>query len=569
MTSVLELDLRVRAARRVSTVLSRGGFSIVGKLRGSGRADVSICLPEGARRIDDLVVLRALALAEGPDAPSGALPVELELAASIYHDNIVRTLGTGWEAGRPFIVSEYLEGTTLRRLLRWLGSRGQRLANPELSRILVAIIAAVEHADRSVKKPHARALVHHVISADDVFVTYSGDVKLLGFKPPRPRAEDERAQPGEDAALDALLSTQQSPELAAVLATIGARVSATSILGLWQSVQTLLAWQTELGTDGRNELAAVMSAVMPEGRASRRAQLEAACARALRARQLTAERGALSDDAPVSGYRVREVASRDVLPPPLPRIEVDAAILPPPLPPSKLEVTVTPWPSVTVDTTITRSPFPWVEAPLIELPASPSAAPGGPLEAVSLEAVPQGEPSPFAQFAFSRARRGWLPWVLAGVPLLCLAVAFAVHADVRAASRTVEVTTAALRPAVPGEPSPVSSNAAPGAVRATPPAEARRGRWKDGDRPLGSPARTAASVRQAPGYLTLDTTPPSSVTLGTRDLGATPLRQLELPAGSHVLELRNEKLGIAASVVVNVPSGQTAQRHIELEPSVR
>jgi hypothetical protein len=199
--------------------------------------------------------------------------------------------------------------------------------------------------------------------------------------------------------------------------------------------------------------------------------------------------------------------------------------------------------------------------------ASPSAAPGGPLEAVSLETFPTPQPSPFAHFAFSQARRTGLPWPLvAGLAMLGLVAAFVVRGNVRTASRAVETTTASLHAAPPGaERQGALSGAVPSeTTRSTPSGDARRGRWKDGDKPLGAPARTEAAVRQAPGYLTLDTSIPVSVTVGTRALGETPLRQVELTAGSHVLELRNAKLGIAASVVVNIPSGQTAQRHIEL-----
>ena len=69
----------------------------------------------------------------------------------------------------------------------------------------------------------------------------------------------------------------------------------------------------------------------------------------------------------------------------------------------------------------------------------------------------------------------------------------------------------------------------------------------------------------APGFLTLDTTPWSAVSAGGTPLGQTPLVKVELPPGSHLLELANEELGIATSVLVEITSGITTVRRIGLE----
>lgn len=283
-----------------------GRYSIIGKLRSQGRADISIGLPRGARSVEQLVVIKTLAPAtlEGGERE---LPPEIELSSILYHDNLVRTLGVGYEAERHFVVSEYLEGTTLRRLLRWLSERGQKLPNAAVARILLAIFAAVEHADRAAETPEARAIVHQPIGAEDVFVTYDGAVKLLGFKSEPARVAAAGGAPSASpAAVDDLLSNQQSPELATVLARIGKRVPSAAVVGLWQIARMLQLWLAdELGSDGRAELATVMAGVLPEGRAQRRAQLATACGRVLRASDASAESDhAPADVPPVSGCRI-------------------------------------------------------------------------------------------------------------------------------------------------------------------------------------------------------------------------------------------------------------------------
>jgi hypothetical protein len=303
MHSVSGFDALRSGTHRVPGSLLCSRYSIIGKLRSQGRADISIGLPRGALAVQDLVVIKTLA-SDPLERAEREMPPEIELASTLQHDNLVRTLGVAHEADRHIIVSEYLEGTTLRRLLRWLSDRGQRLPNAAIARILLGIFAAVEHADRSAETAEARALVHQPIVAEDVFVTYDGAVKLLGFKPERARVAAAGAV--TRAAVDDLLSNQHSPELAAVLARIGTRGPSATVIGQWQVARMLQLWQAdELESDGRAEFAAVMAGVLPEGRAQRRAQLATACARVLRANEAAVEAGnLLSEPPPLSGYRI-------------------------------------------------------------------------------------------------------------------------------------------------------------------------------------------------------------------------------------------------------------------------
>jgi len=143
-----------------------------------------------------------------------------------------------------------------RRLLRWLAARDEKLPDAAVTRILLGLFAAVEHANHWARSPQARALVHQPIDAADVFISYAGEVKVLGFKPARARdatalGEPAAVPPVEPAAVDELLSTQRSPELGAALARIGNRVSAASLIGLWQVARMLREWQhSELRSNG-------------------------------------------------------------------------------------------------------------------------------------------------------------------------------------------------------------------------------------------------------------------------------------------------------------------------------
>lgn len=77
-------------------------------------------------------------------------------------------------------------------------------------------------------------------------------------------------------------------------------------------------------------------------------------------------------------------------------------------------------------------------------------------------------------------------------------------------------------------------------------------------------AMEAAPAEEA-GFLTLDTIPWSEVRLGSRNLGTTPLRRIELPAGSHTLTLVNPERGLRTRYQVTIRAGQTVTRRVGLE----
>jgi eukaryotic-like serine/threonine-protein kinase len=612
MKSALEFDARVAVARRLPFAPLVDRYSIVGKLRSAGRAEVSIGLPLAARSSDELVVIKAYA-SRGEEVgaidPGVEIPPEVDVASTPRHDNLARVFECGWEAGRHFIVSEYLEGTTLRRLLIWLAAREEKLPDAAVSRILLGLFAAVEHANHWARTPQARALVHQPVDATDVFITYAGEVKVLGFKPPRARdaAAPGECAAGEPAAVDELLSTQRSPALGAALARIGNRVSANSLIGLWQVARMLKDWQShELHSNGLTELAEVMARVQPEGRAARRKRLDVAVARVVRAR----DEAEPIDGAPVSGYRVAG-ASDAIIIGPRPRLREADAGEPVPIARSAEAIShlqrVRLLPPPLAAGLAPQRPLPRAQPLPPALTTQPPAAPSA-LTAPSPSALAADWPSTLAaqllplvppRASARAARRRSMPWASLVVLAAGLTAALLVA---RHRGERVEPTAQApagpapARLALPAEPSvePASSaiaSASPAASESSP----ARGRDTPRPKPAGAPARTAAppgadptpgpasrsSSREAragsasiaralapasaPGFLTLDTTPWSAVSTGGAPLGQTPLVKVELPPGQHLLELSNEELGIATSILVEIASGVTTVRRIGLE----
>jgi Tol biopolymer transport system component len=94
---------------------------------------------------------------------------EAQAAGSLNHPNILVIFHIGMHEGAPYIVSELLEGETLR----------ERMAGGALPQ-RKAIDYALQTA-RGLAAAHEKGIVHRDIKPDNVFVTNDGRVKILDF----------------------------------------------------------------------------------------------------------------------------------------------------------------------------------------------------------------------------------------------------------------------------------------------------------------------------------------------------------------------------------------------------
>jgi hypothetical protein len=81
------------------------------------------------------------------------------------------------------------------------------------------------------------------------------------------------------------------------------------------------------------------------------------------------------------------------------------------------------------------------------------------------------------------------------------------------------------------------------------------------------PVAPVASPRPAVefGFLTLDTTPWSTVMVDGAPLGQTPLVRAKLPVGPHVLTLVTSGHGVATTYQVTIEAGKTSVRRLGLD----
>jgi len=146
-------------------------FELGERIGGGATADVHRAFD---RELDREVVVRILrADAAADEEYVERFQREAEAASDIRHPNVVEVLDHGVMDGRPFLVRELVQGSTLEELLDRRGALPE-----EEGRALAEQIA------RGLEAAHARGVLHRDLNTGRVFVTPEGTAKVADFGMP-------------------------------------------------------------------------------------------------------------------------------------------------------------------------------------------------------------------------------------------------------------------------------------------------------------------------------------------------------------------------------------------------
>ncbi len=95
---------------------------------------------------------------------------EVEVTRRVQSPHVVRMVGYGVREGRPYVAMEYVEGRTLRDILRERG----KLDWPEAKALLRQVALGLGAA-------HAVGVVHRDVKPSNILVTVDGTAKLVDF----------------------------------------------------------------------------------------------------------------------------------------------------------------------------------------------------------------------------------------------------------------------------------------------------------------------------------------------------------------------------------------------------
>lgn len=126
-----------------------------------------------------------------------SLEHEAAITARLEHPHLVRTLGLDDEDGQRALVLEYVDGTTLARILSGLQAEGRRLSTGTAIRVVVDVLDALAHAHAATDASgRPLGLVHRDVNPCNVLVARDGTVKLTDFGIARSRAARARTRTG-------------------------------------------------------------------------------------------------------------------------------------------------------------------------------------------------------------------------------------------------------------------------------------------------------------------------------------------------------------------------------------
>ena len=144
-----------------------GPYEVVALLGAGGMAEVY--------RAKDTRLGRDVAIKVMSEALGGDRPLverfgrEAKLAASVAHPNVVALHDVGFHEGKPYFVTELLQGESLR----------ERLAKGPIP--LAKVLEWATQMAQGLAAAHERGIIHRDLKPENIFLTRDGHVKVLDF----------------------------------------------------------------------------------------------------------------------------------------------------------------------------------------------------------------------------------------------------------------------------------------------------------------------------------------------------------------------------------------------------
>lgn len=582
-----------------------GRYVLVTPLARGGMAQIWLARQPGLHGFEKVVAIkRMIGGLDGNEEYERMFLTEARLAAQLNHANIVQILDLGQHDGSYYIVMEYLEGESLATLKRLAKQENTPLPDALLARLLTLAAAGLQAAHTAIGldgKP--LGIVHRDVSPQNLVVSADGSLKVVDFG--IAKASEHTTKSGKLKGKAAYMAPEQALGEAVdartdvyalgvvafelfsdgrlfpgmtdleVLRLVAARAPLPRLIDrrpgvspqLDELVTRAMAWDPANRFQSARELElALEDFIHALGRPATTSHV-AEVVRGLLSARLQEKRRlietALSSD--LSPHSLQQLAK---LQEPSSSSSVSQPVLPTVvLPPGGPGAPAAPRPVEVRESDVTfsrkragpviallfvalavavaslvgfalRAQLPWAQTAAAPAPAPP------PLARAAVRVQVQTDP-PSAQLLVDGADVG-------GAGARTLEIAPGEHLleargeGLLPTKRVVVVAADAptqfvltLAPAPGAAPPPVAAATTP-APQAAPPRRAQRGR------------------------LSLQTTPWTTVTLGARTLGDTPLIDVELPAGRHLLKLKNAEAHVDETIEVEIRAGQATVKSLKL-----
>lgn len=170
-------------------------------------AEIFLARDEGPRAAwRPLVVKRVLPhVAQDPDYIESFVH-EATLSMRLRHPNICAVYEFGEDAGTYYLAMEYVEGVSLRQLIR----EASPLPHEIVARIIADVAAALAYAHGATDdEGRPLGIVHRDVTPENILIGFDGRVKLLDFGIAKARSQTQKTQAGVLKGKTAYMSPEQ------------------------------------------------------------------------------------------------------------------------------------------------------------------------------------------------------------------------------------------------------------------------------------------------------------------------------------------------------------------------
>ena len=572
-----EDDIDITVAQPWAPGEAVGRYTLLAKIAVGGMAEIWLARQAGPRGFEKVVVIKRIidSYSHDPEFVEMFLD-EARIAAQLNHANIVQILDLGEHRSAWYIAMESLAGENVAVLMRAARKQSYQLPLPVVIKIIAMAAEGLSHAhDRSGPDGKPLNVVHRDVSPQNIVVTYDGQVKVVDFGIAKAASRGFNTAVGkvrgkfsymapeqaQGAPLDARadifalgvvayevatgarlfksddpasvlnmvlapepipLASEKNPDVPEDLAQVLAKALERRREDRYQTAQAfgraLDGWLARQGMPGSSEIAAQMQSIFASRIKSRSQLIE------------SASRGELTPSGASHALRADTGPS-------MPSVQLAEVRQPAPARAQRR-------PGLVVGAVVALAVLAG-GGYLLARPTEPVAEPppktaAAPKATLTISTTPAG-----AAISIDGAEAGKTPLSLddlaPGEHLLVATLAGHQPAEQKVTLARGEKASVAL--ALAAAPAPT----APVAVTPDPEPDKKQ------------PTRAAPK-----GKLRLNTNPWTRVSLGSRQLGETPLIEVPLPAGRHQLKLVNEEKKINKTIEVEIKPGQTTVKQLAL-----
>ncbi len=176
-----------------------GPYTLVERVAAGGMAEVYVARRRGPHGFEKTVALKRILPELAQDHDFVAMFVdEARVSARLCHPNVVQVFDFGEDAGELYMAMEYVEGTTVAKLVRAAASQDVPLPLEVVLHVTLSVLRALEHA-HGMRGEEGRplGLVHRDVSPGNMLVARGGEVKLTDFGIVRAAELERRTNVGQ------------------------------------------------------------------------------------------------------------------------------------------------------------------------------------------------------------------------------------------------------------------------------------------------------------------------------------------------------------------------------------